>query len=303
MSINPGLCYIFRIVFHLILCESSLGFLLSATMSSSKICFLVSIVSLYAYGQDSRPQKCVDAEATCGQYTNCALEAGLTFRVCKKSLAYDYVMNQVTGRMAKRCSWECIYAIGNLTSFPRGKALETCDCGRDAICLTVKSRMQKCREQASGHNNTRQGCTEAREICSNNANCTVLQDEFLLKCNDLISGVACTDECRESQDKFLNSNLGKALSDCECDGIEEPHCRGIRTHYDALCKPRRSTEPGSPATTSRATRYREETSKEQPTNQQPTTNKQQPTNRSKLVVGCWTLICTLLLAAVAGCHR
>lgn len=141
---------------------------------------------------------------------------------------------QIRRPMAKTCPLTCVSAINNLTATKGGKAMETCNCNRGSTCLTVKARLKRC-VLSRTTNYTMFSCTQARIRCNNNKDCKRIQHSFLRRCTKLISGLECTKDCLVSQDELLNSDLGKALNECECDGLEEPYCRGIRANYEELC--------------------------------------------------------------------
>lgn len=166
--------------------------------------------------------------------------------LCTSALGYNPELNQIKGAMDKTCPGKCVDAIRNLTSSRSGKSLESCYCeNRDATCLTLKARMQRCViMNEKGKNYTIFGCTKARKRCNDDQDCKKIQTSFLLRCTALISGLDCTQDCKKSQDDLLRSDLGKALNDCECDGREELYCRGIRANYEELCKG--SREPRDP---------------------------------------------------------
>lgn len=157
---------------------------------------------------------------------------------CKSALGLSYDdkwPNGISGPMAKTCPPTCVSAIINLTATAAGKQMETCDCDREMECLTIKARLQRCLLSSQG-NYTFVSCTTARKRCNEDKRCKATQHSFLRRCTSLIAGEKCTQDCRKSQDELLGSVLGKALNDCECDGREEPYCRGIRANYEALCK-------------------------------------------------------------------
>ena len=181
---------------------------------------------------------CDDAFKNCETDFGCSQILYQIFhaQVCRRALGCEpSPYFKITGPMEQKCPLTCVQAIKSLTSRPKGKALESCDCKSDAVCLTLKSRLQRCVLKSEG-NYTIFSCTTARARCNNNTICKKVQRNFLRRCTHLISGSECTQDCKDSQDELLESELGKALNDCECDGREEPYCRGIRAHYERLCK-------------------------------------------------------------------
>lgn len=183
---------------------------------------------------------CGDAIKNCQKdFAGCGLALYKIFKrtKCLTALGLEdkkSVGIRVTGSMEKTCPLSCVSAINNLTATNAGKAMETCNCSKDSKCLTLKARLKRC-VLSRTTNYTVFSCTQARKRCNGNKDCKRIQDSFLRRCTKLISGLECTKDCLNSQDELLNSDLGKALNDCECDGIEEPYCRGIRANYEELC--------------------------------------------------------------------
>ena len=192
---------------------------------------------------DDAQQKCANDLWKCGAMLLKIFDDD----VCKSALGYnDDWLHGISGPMAKTCPLKCVSAIINLTATTAGKEMETCDCERDLACLTIKARLRRCLLSSQG-NYTFVSCTAARKRCNKDERCKATQESFLQRCTSLIAGQECTQDCKNSQDELLGSVLGKALNDCECDGREEPYCRGIRANYEALCKgtrgPRRPDYP------------------------------------------------------------
>lgn len=183
---------------------------------------------------------CGDAINNCQKdFAGCGLALYKIFKrtKCLTALGLEdkkLVGIRVTGSMEKTCPLSCVSAINNLTATNAGKAMETCNCRRDSTCLTSKARLKRC-VLSRTTNYTVFSCTQARRRCNGNKDCKRIQFSFLRRCTKLISGSECTKDCLNSQDELLNSDLGKALNDCECDGFEEPYCRGIRANYEELC--------------------------------------------------------------------
>lgn len=216
---------------------------LSSSSELNKVLFdamwrLIWLVNVLVLSQ-SDPQtqiSCNDALDNCKRDLKCLILLNRVFnrRICSSALGFDDD-NQIRGGMQKTCPATCVQAIKNLTSSPRGRLLESCSCKREATCLTTKARLQRC-VLMSDKNYKILGCTKARKRCTEDENCNKFQNSFLRRCTFLISGVNCTEDCKSSQNELLNSELGKALNDCECDGSEELYCRGIRANYEDLCK-------------------------------------------------------------------
>ena len=159
---------------------------------------------------------------------------------CSSALGYDPIYRRINGAMQEKCPINCVKAIQDLTSSRWGKDVESCTCPLgDGYCLTLKARMKRC-VQMNEKDFAIISCTEARKNCTADRNCDKTQRRFLRRCNHLISGVNCTQDCKRAQDELLSSDLGKVLYDCECDGEEEHYCRAIRAHYEALCKANRT---------------------------------------------------------------
>lgn len=201
----------------------------------------------------NRTISCMTARKQCmADFTNCGIYLIRVFsgnRPCSKHLGYDFETEQITGPADKVCPTFCSLAIYNLTSRPKGKLLQSCECvNRDSICLTLKARMAKCVDLAVNgpRNDTKPGCSEIRKLCSKDQQCDAAQQYFLRKCSRLISGVECSKDCKRAQKLLLSLPLGNGLNECECDGYEEPHCRGIRAHQQALCFGTRVTKSVTP---------------------------------------------------------
>lgn len=183
---------------------------------------------------------CIQAKHDCVDDMKCAFAMYKLFKnmACMKSLGYDSQEQHITGPADKVCPKHCGILIYNLTSLDKGKKLQTCKCiNRDSICLTLKARLAKCMDTVvhGVRNDTKPGCSKIREQCTLDKDCESAQQYFLRKCSRLISGVECSRDCKKAQKILLSSKLGRGLDECECDGIEEPHCRGIRAHQKALC--------------------------------------------------------------------
>ncbi|XP_031554640.1 growth arrest-specific protein 1-like [Actinia tenebrosa] len=201
----------------------------------------------------NRTIDCMRARKQCiKDFTNCGIYLYRVFggkKPCSKHLGYDFQTEQITGPADKVCPTFCSQAIYNLTSRPEGRLLQSCECvNRDSICLTVKARMAKCVDMAVNgpRNDSKPGCTEIRKLCSKDEQCNGAQQYFLRKCSRLISGLECSKDCKRAQKLLLSLPLGNGLNECECDGYEEPHCRGIRAHQQALCFGTRVTKSVTP---------------------------------------------------------
>lgn len=194
---------------------------------------------------------CWDALKNCQRDFPCAIKLrGLFTGQCQKALGFRYDPKyygpypKITGSVEPKCPSKCVQAIKNLTSSPKGKAVESCICkDGDGVCLTIIARLKRCVNGSDIFS-----CTAARKRCNKDKNCKKNQFNFLKRCSQLISGVKCTQDCKESQKELLGSKLGGALLECDCDGLEEPYCRGIRSNYENLCKPktRKTRDPDFP---------------------------------------------------------
>lgn len=203
------------------------------------------VVSRSDISCDEATDKCTKDFTECGF----ALYKIFERRECSAALGFEkdeFVGYRISRAMAKTCPLTCVSAINNLTATNAGKAMETCNCERDSTCLTIKARLKRC-VLSRNKNYTIFSCTKARKRCNANKDCKRTQFNFLRRCTKLISGVECTRDCRDSQDDLLNSDLGKALNECECDGLEETYCRGIRANYEELCFATRSPRNPGPS--------------------------------------------------------
>ena len=198
---------------------------------------LVWLATLFTFSRGD-DVSCRESLADCKRDLNCSLALYSVFgkEECYTAIGYNPDTETVHRGMVLPCPLSCVNAIKALTSLPKGKVWENCKCvNRDPVCLTLKARLRRCIDSRR-ENYTIFSCTKAREHCNKDEKCDEAQKEFLQSCSLLISGVNCTQACKTAQDGLLSLELGKALNDCECDGMEEYYCRGIRAHYQALCK-------------------------------------------------------------------
>ena len=212
--------------------------------------YLTFIISINYVSSDFRWKRDLD----CFEETNkCTNNFECTHRMttvlhtlCGSSLGYSIQESTFTKAAAKKCPRKCAEELHKFTTTGRGRYLVDCNCpNRDSTCLTMKSRIKKCIASGLGWpmNDTKPSCSEARLNCTNNPDCNRAMGHFLRQCSRLISGVECNEDCRKAQNGFLELSIGKLLeNECECDGVEETFCRGIRAHYQALCLPTRVTK-------------------------------------------------------------
>lgn len=236
------------------------------TRQSERVSFMCSIMRWILWLMNllalSRSESfCWDVLTKCQRNFPCALKLNALFtRQCKKALGFRYDPKyygsypKITGSMEPKCPSKCVQAIKDLTSLPKGKAVESCVCkDGDGVCLTIIARLKRC-VNGSDKNDTVFSCTAARVRCNKDKNCQTNQYNFLKRCSQLISGVECSQDCKESQKELLGSKRGSALLECDCDGREEPYCRGIRSNYENLCKPktRKTRDPDFPTVPQRS---------------------------------------------------
>ena len=115
---------------------------------------------------------CWDALTSCQRDFPCAIRLrGLFTQQCKKALGFRYdpkygPFPEITGSMEPKCPSKCVQTIKNLTSSPKGKAVESCLCKPgDGVCLTIIARMKRC-VNGSDKNDTIFSCTAARKRCN-----------------------------------------------------------------------------------------------------------------------------------------
>lgn len=212
--------------------------------------YLTFIISINYVSSDFRWKRdlnCFEETKKCTNNFECTHQMTTVLQtLCGSSLGYSIQEQSFVKPAAKKCPRKCAEELHKFTTNGHGKYLVDCNCpNRDSTCLTMKSRIKKCIASGLGWpvNDTKPSCSEARINCTNNPDCRRAMRHFLRQCSRLISGVECNDDCRRAQNGFLQLSIGKLLeNECECDGLEEPFCRGIRAHYQALCLPTRVTK-------------------------------------------------------------
>lgn len=137
---------------------------------------------------------------------------------------------------AKPCSEDCFRAIHKLKGTKLGSELHRCDCEQDGHCLMSKSRISRCLHAKAIK--PKQSCTLALASCMADTKCSTLKRTFLQDCTNLINGLRCDKECLAAQERLYESEHGKPLMDCECDGTYEAYCHAIKAHAQQLkCRP------------------------------------------------------------------
>ena len=82
-------------------------------------------------------------------------------------------------------------------------------------------------------------CTEARWICSSDAECGKALEYYNLYCRSMFHGRKCTQRCKNSLNILRKQEKAKKLSQCQCkdnEYFEEFQCQNIRQNMENLCE-------------------------------------------------------------------
>ncbi|XP_028661377.1 growth arrest-specific protein 1a [Erpetoichthys calabaricus] len=130
-----------------------------------------------------------------------------------------------------RCPRHCISALIQLNHTKNGPYLENCDCVNDERCKETKRAIEPCMPRTNGV----LGCTEARRKCDLDPRCNFAMRNYLMRCNKLISGIRCTDDCRNLIEEMVSVPAAVLLNECICDGVERPICEAVKENMARLC--------------------------------------------------------------------
>lgn len=214
--------------------------------SPTDIVLVIFLCLLKEYFIVCTAKDCYAALGECNTDSKCSLKLNNYSQECGTIVD---ISNTIPNASRFPCSDGCVKSIKSLMRTKKGKDLWTCECNLDANCLTLKARTEKCLAIANGSYRQRTGCTVVMYRCMMDTKCNKAQMEFLLKCSKLFSLTACTKECLRSQKKLFSLEKGRPLMDCECDGLDETYCLGLRAHAEYMkckikarniCKKRRS---------------------------------------------------------------
>ena len=116
-----------------------------------------------------------------------------------------------------------------------------CDCGEDVECQTAKSQIEACRDPVTyaTRNDTIVSCTEARWICSADAECGKALEYYHLLCRNMFRGRKCSERCKNSLNILQRQEKAAKLLECQCDPnaelIESFQCSDIKQNMQELC--------------------------------------------------------------------
>ncbi|KAL2088815.1 hypothetical protein ACEWY4_015714 [Coilia grayii] len=149
--------------------------------------------------------------------------------------AYSQYLSACEGNIRgarQKCPSHCISALVRLNLTVSGPALETCDCGEDALCRKSKKAIEPClpRIQPEGI-----GCTAARQRCEEDASCQSSLTAYLAYCGQLFNGRKCSSRCKSTIQQMLFIPNGMLLNQCVCDGVERPFCEVVKENMSKLC--------------------------------------------------------------------
>ena len=130
-----------------------------------------------------------------------------------------------------------------------------CDCGEDVECRTAKSKIEACRDPVTyaNRNDTIVSCTEARWICSADAECGKALEYYHLLCRNMFRGRKCSERCKNSLNILQRQDKAAKLLECQCDPNAEPiesfECSDIKQNMQELCFEPDLTSTPHPAVT------------------------------------------------------
>ena len=95
-------------------------------------------------------------------------------------------------------------------------------------------------------NDTIVSCTEARWICSADAECGKALEYYHLLCRNMFRGKKCSERCKNSLSILQRQDKAAKLLQCQCDSnerIENYLCSDIKENMENLCfeKPEETT--------------------------------------------------------------
>ena len=95
-------------------------------------------------------------------------------------------------------------------------------------------------------NDTIVSCTEARWICSADAECGKALEYYHLLCRNMFRGKKCSERCKNSLNILQRQEKAAKLLQCQCDvneRIENYLCSDIKDNMENLCydKPEETT--------------------------------------------------------------
>ncbi|XP_028271157.1 growth arrest-specific protein 1a [Parambassis ranga] len=143
---------------------------------------------------------------------------------------YTRACGPVLSGERKKCPSHCISSLVQLNMTKNGPALEDCSCGHDSLCKNTKRAIEPCLPRT-----TSTGCTEARQQCERDRQCSSAMDDYLNYCGKLFSGAVCTNACRNVIANMRKIPKGQQLDTCMCDGTERPICEFVKNSMKALC--------------------------------------------------------------------
>lgn len=143
---------------------------------------------------------------------------------------YNHACHPVLSGETKKCPSHCIASLIQLNLTKSGPALEDCSCGRDSICANAKRAIEPCLPRT-----TSTGCTEARQKCERDPQCSSAMHDYLNHCGKLFSGAVCTNACLNVIANMRKIPKGQLLETCVCDGTERAICEFVKNSMNLLC--------------------------------------------------------------------
>ena len=106
--------------------------------------------------------------------------------------------------------------------------------------MIAKSKIEACRDPVTyaTRNDTIVSCTEARWICSADAECGKALEYYHLLCRNMFRGKKCSERCKNSLNILQRQEKAAKLLQCQCgfdEKIEDFQCSDIKANMENLC--------------------------------------------------------------------
>lgn len=234
-------------------------------------------------GEDS----CRFAQLKCSYRTGC----GATLH------SFIFECDSLIHNKTDLCSDQCKNTLIGLTSTHEGQKLMNCDCNGDKECTNAKQRIEACRASVTyaTRADTVVSCTEARWICTADAECGKALEYYHLYCRSMFRGRKCSQRCKNSLGILLRQNKAAKLQECQCannEMLDNFFCKDIKQNMEDLC-----FEPEE-TTTILPTTITDPPSFEDDYNSIDVTEKAKPKNEAPSFKGLPLAVILLLLLAV-----
>ncbi|TRY74308.1 hypothetical protein DNTS_002944 [Danionella cerebrum] len=143
---------------------------------------------------------------------------------------YLHACGPVINGDRKKCPSHCISSIIQLNLTENGPALEDCECASDSLCKMTKRAIEPCLPRTSS-----MGCTEARQQCEKDPECSSAMRDYLFHCGTLFGGERCSEDCRRVITGMRSVPRAQQLDTCVCDGTERTICEYVKVSMRNFC--------------------------------------------------------------------